>query len=106
MSSNLFNRLTRSFSVQLNLWYASIFILSAGALFLSMYFLLATAIQRKDHEVIESRLKEYSAVYAGGGASALRNWINRSGETRNQKAFFVRLVDPFNNVLYLAAPED
>ena len=106
MSSSLFKRLTRSFSVQLNLWYASIFILSAGVLFLSIYFLLTTAIQRKDHEIIESRLKEYSAVYASGGVSALRNWISRSGDVRNQKAFFVRLVDPFNNVLYLAAPED
>ena len=67
------------FSFRLNLWYASIFILSAVLLFFAAYFLLGTALQRKDREVIESRLKEYAAIYQSGGVSALRAWIARSG---------------------------
>jgi signal transduction histidine kinase len=106
MSSGLLNRLSRSFSVQLNLWYASIFILSAGFLFAAIYLLLASAIQRKDREVIESRLKEYSAIYQSGGPQALRTWISRMGDAQSQRSFFVRLTGPYNNVLILLAPPD
>jgi signal transduction histidine kinase len=106
MSLSLLNRFRRSFSVQLNLWYASIFILSAGFLFAAIYLLLASAIQHKDREVIETRLKEYSAIYQSGGVPALRGWISRMGDAQSQRSFFVRLVGPFNNVLILVAPED
>ena len=77
MSSNLLKRLGRSFSVRLSLWYTSLFMLSAAVLFLLVYFLLASAVQRKDREVIESHLKEYAAIYQSGGVSALRSWISR-----------------------------
>ena len=106
MSSSLPKRLGRSFTVQLNLWYASIFILSAGVLFLAIYLLLASAIQRQDRETIEARLKQYSAVLRSGGVPALRGWISRTGDAENQKSFFVRVVGPFHEVLFLAAPED
>ena len=106
MSSNLLKRLGRTFSVRLSLWYTSIFTLSAAVLFLLVYLLLASALQRKDREVIESHLKEYAAIYQSGGTAALRSWISRSGEAQKDKSFFVRLVGPFNNVLFLTAPED
>src|SRR5438067_13822583 len=106
MSSNPLKCLGRSFSVRLSLWYTSIFTISAALLFLVVYFLLASAVQRKDREVIESHLKEYAAIYQSGGVSALRSWISRSGEAQKQKSFFVRVVGPFRNVLFLTAPED
>ena len=106
MSSNLLRRWGRNFSVRLSLWYTSIFTLSAAVLFLLVYLLLASALQRKDREVIESHLKEYSALYQSGGVGALRSWIARSGEARKEKSLFVRVVGPFNNVLFLTAPEE
>src|SRR5207248_10825711 len=106
MSSNLLKRLGRSFSVRLSLWYTSLFMLSAAVLFLLVYFLLASAVQRKDREVIESHLKEYAAIYQSGGVSALRSWIKRSGDAQKDKSFFVRVVGPFNSVLFLTVPED
>ena len=48
MSSNPPRRLGRMFSFRLNLWYASIFCLSACALFLFLYVLLSVALDRKD----------------------------------------------------------
>src|SRR2546423_1297035 len=101
MSSNPLKRLGRSFSVRLSLWYTSIFTISAALLFLVVYFLLASAVQRKDRELIESHLKEYAAIYQSGGLYALRNWIARSGEADMEKSFFVRV----NNVL-VTAPKD
>ena len=57
MFSNPLNRLGRAFSFRLNLWYASIFTLSACALYFFLYVLLAVAMGNKDREVIESQMK-------------------------------------------------
>lgn len=106
MSSNLVKRLGRTFSFRVNLWYASVFTVSACALFLFLYVLLSAAIGQKDKEVIEAQLKEYAAVYQGGGVSALKNWIYAGNEANRQKSFFVRVVNPFNSVLFARVPED
>ena len=67
MSSNLLERLARSFTFRLSLGYAALFTLSAVVLFGLLYLLLASTLQRKDHEVIEARLRECAAVYDNGG---------------------------------------
>jgi len=95
------------FSFRLNLWYASIFILSAVLLFTAAYFLLGTALQRKDREVIESRLNEYAAIYQSRGISTLRAWIDRSGDAQqSDRPLFVRVVNRFNQILLLVAPPE
>ena len=55
MFSNLVKRFGRTFSFRLNLWYASVFTVSACALFLFLYVLLSAAIGQKDKEVIEAQ---------------------------------------------------
>ena len=105
MSSKLRNW-TSSFGVRLNLWYVTIFVLSSLTLFGAAYLLLANSLQRKDREVIQSRLKEYAAVYQNHGVPGLRSWINRSGDPQQSKSFFVRLTDRYHRVLFLTAPED
>ena len=94
------------FSFRLNLWYASIFILSALLLFWAAYFLLGTALQRKDREVIESRLKEYGAIYQSRGIGPLRAWIADSRDTEGERPLFVRVLSPFGQVLFLTAPQE
>ena len=106
MLSNLPSRLRGSLAFRLNLWYASVFVLSALLLFLLVYLLLVFALQRKDREIIESRLKEYAAIYESGGVSNLRSWIARTGDAQRQKSFFVRVIGPYKNVTFLTAPEE
>jgi signal transduction histidine kinase len=91
------------FSFRLNLWYASLFILSSVFLFMAAYFLLGTALQRKDREVVEARLKEYAAIYQTSGLRALQAWIERGGDAQSERPFFVR-VSRYNQVLFLTAP--
>jgi len=85
MLSNQLRRLRSSFSVRLSLWYTSVFTVSAAVLFLLAYFLLASALQRKDREVIESHLNEYAEIYQRAGLSALQNWIEINGEEHEEK---------------------
>ena len=106
MSSNPLDHLGRKFSFRLNLWYTSIFTLSACALFLLLYVLLSAAIGRKDREVIEAHLKEYAAIYESGGARALNNWLYNTQNAKGQKPFFVRVVSPRNTEVLLVAPEE
>ncbi|HZV36783.1 MAG TPA: HAMP domain-containing sensor histidine kinase [Verrucomicrobiae bacterium] len=105
MFSNPLNRIGRAFSFRLNLWYASIFTLSACALYIFLYVMLAVAMDRKDHEVLSDQLKEYAAVYQNGGTRALSNLIDASRGTRQQQ-FFVRVVNPRVGVLFQSVPED
>jgi signal transduction histidine kinase len=106
MYSKLRSRVLGSFSVRLSLWYALTFVISAGILFVLLYFLLAAALQRKDHEVIETRLKACAAIYESGGLSALQGFVQRSSEAERTRPFFVRVASPSGNALLLNVPED
>src|SRR5512133_3939075 len=100
MSLKLLKSFGRTISFRLNLWYASMFILSAAALFVLLYALLSVAVDRKEREVIEAQIKEYAAIYRTGGLPALRAWTSQSDGNGTHKAFFVRLISPFNTVLF------
>jgi len=106
MSSNWLRRLLGNFSVRLSLWYTSIFTISAAVLFLLAYFLLASALQRKDLELIEAHLKEYSDIYQRAGLSALENWIEINRDDQQARSDFVCVIGPFRNIRYLKAPKD
>ncbi|WP_397385345.1 sensor histidine kinase [Prosthecobacter sp.] len=107
MSSNLFKHWGRSFAVRLTLGYALIFTLSAVVLFGLLYVLLASALERKDREVIDARLKECAAVYSSGGLSALRNLVKlNSTDESKSKSFFVRVTGNLGSVLFVNVPND
>lgn len=106
MFSRQVSRAIHGFAVRLSLWYALTFTLSAGVLFGLSYLLLAAALERKDHEVVETRLKLCAAIYENGGLSALQEFVQRSGEADRAKAFFVRVASATGNALLLNVPED
>ena len=106
MFSGLLDPLRRSVGVKLGLWYALIFALSSGMLFMLAYYLLAAAIGSKDQEVLEAQLKESAAVYETGGLNSLRRWVQDLPEaTRN--TMLVRLENGFTHLaLVVNAPPD
>jgi signal transduction histidine kinase len=105
MFFGLLEPLRRNVGVRLSLWYALIFTLSSLALLTLAYYLLATALESKDREVLEARLKEAAAIYEAGAAGALQNWV-RNQPPQNKNRTFVRLVNLFNNISLICAPED
>jgi signal transduction histidine kinase len=90
----------------LSLWYALLFTVGAAVLFALSYFLLGAALERKDHEVIETRLKACAAMYDSGGIAALQTFVQRSREADRANAFFVRVASPSGNAVLLDVPED
>ena len=95
-----------SFSVELSLGYAVLFTLSAAILFGLIYVLLAKALERKDREVIESKLKECAAVYDNGGLQALRNLVQRTRDADKARPFLVRVTGYRGSVLLYTVPDD
>jgi signal transduction histidine kinase len=104
MSFDLLDRARRDTGVRLGLWYAFIFALGSFALLTLAYYLLAAAVNRKDREVLEARLREFSAVYDNSGLSGLRNALQQ--EEANQQTFYVRLVSAWNDVSFVNVPDD
>jgi signal transduction histidine kinase len=100
------NEFWRSLSLRLSLGYAAIFTVSALLLFVLIYYLLGAAINQKDHDLVEARLREYQAVYQNGGVTALKEWINQVGEAQRQQTFFVRVEKPDQTVLFMILPAD
>jgi signal transduction histidine kinase len=106
MSLKLLKSFGRTISFRLNLWYASVFILSAAALFVLLYALLSVAIDRKERELIEARLKEYATIYRSGGVPALRAWTAQTEGNGAHRAFFVRVLGRFNTTLFMKVPAE
>ncbi len=104
MSFDLIKSARRNIGVRLGLWYAFVFAVSSVTLLMIAYYLLAAAVGRKDREVLEARLQEYAAVYENGGVPALRHTMQQ--EVGDPKAFFVRLVNPWNEASFVNIPGD
>ncbi len=105
MSFGPLDRLRRNIGVKLSLWYALIFVLSSGLLFLFAYYLLASAVGSKDREVLQARLKETATIYQTGGPGALRRWVG-SLSPQNRDATFLRVVNILNISTYYSVPPD
>lgn len=97
--------LRRNIGVRLSLWYALIFTFTGVALLTLAYYLLVAAIRGKDTEVLEARLKEVGTLCEAGGVNALRNWVHSQPQPV-QQTLLVRLVNPFNQVVFASAPQE
>jgi signal transduction histidine kinase len=98
-------RVRGNLGLRLSLWYAFIFTLSSLALLSVAYYLLATALSRKDREVVEARLKEVAAIYNGSGYRGLQNWIS-SQPPQTQHSLYLRLTNPRIGMDFVSFPND
>src|SRR5262245_58596800 len=105
MFSALLDRLRRDIGIRLGLLYAAIFTLSNVALLTLVYYLVAAAFNSKDREVLEARRKEAATLYEAGGVRGLNNWVQSQPEAV-KRSLFVRVVNAFDVVSYVRAPEE
>jgi len=105
MSFGLPEFLRRNIAVRLSLYYALLFAATGVVLFVFAYYLLAAAVSSKDREVLEARMKEIATVYEAGGIGGLRMWVRNQGP-QTQRSLFIRIVNVFNDVAVVSAPED
>ncbi|MBM3844763.1 MAG: HAMP domain-containing histidine kinase [Verrucomicrobia bacterium] len=106
MSLRSLERLTRTLSFRLNAWYACVFVASTVGLYVLLYFLLSSAIEKKDREVIETQLKEFAAIYQSSGLRGMQRRAESTAEGGKTRNYFVRLVDPAGKSYIVSAPPE
>ncbi len=104
MSSKRSRKIGLTFSLKLSLLYALFFVISSLGLFVVAYYLIEGLVEQREQEIIRNRIQEYVAWYAEGGLRALTERFEAQSNTARD-IFFVRVVGPFNNVLFLSIPQ-
>jgi heavy metal sensor kinase len=104
MFSRSLRQLRKKVGFRLTVWYSGIFILSALFLFALAYFLLSSSLSKQDHEAIQWRLEELSALYQTGGRELLEREVTVERKFEKNIPFFIRLSGSDNETLFLHIP--
>lgn len=105
MSSKWTERISQTLGLRLAAWYLGTFLASTLVIGGLTYGLLGTLLEQRDHDVIQSTLREYATRYQAGGLPALARAIELEQRSGTREPLFVRLVGPFEDVLFYSLPE-
>ena len=105
MSSRWVDRLSQALGLRLAAWYLGTFLASTLVIGGLTYGLLATLLETRDHDIIQSTLREYATRYQAGGLPALARAIEVEQRSGTREPLFVRVVGPFQDVLLYSLPE-
>jgi methyl-accepting chemotaxis protein len=83
---------TRTFGLRLALWYATLFVSGAIAIVFVTYYLTASSLAQRDHQIINGKLGDYAAAYLRGGVRVLANTVRAEQQVMPER-LFVRVVD-------------
>jgi len=93
-----------TFSLKLSVLYALFFVVSSGGLFVVAYYVIDNLIEQREREIVRDRIQEYRAWYEEGGLRALKSRFDQQSGTARD-IFFVRIVGPLNQVLFVSFPK-
>lgn len=105
MSSSWIERASQALGLRLAAWYLGTFLASTLVIAGLTYSLLAASLETRDHDIIQSTLREYATRYQAGGLPALARAIEIEQRSGLREPLFVRLVGPFQDVLLYSLPE-
>ncbi len=105
MSSNFRNRIQKSFSFRLILWYAAVSVLAFIVIFALAYHSLSSSLVKEDRKSILSKFNEYGDAYREGELTGLQALIASERDSEKPILFFVRVADSDNITLLLSLPD-
>ena len=105
MSSKWLERVSQALGLRLAAWYLGTFLASTVVIGGLTYGLLASLLESRDHDIIQSTLREYATRYQAGGLPALARAIENEQRSGSREPLFVRLIGPFQDVLLYSLPE-
>lgn len=103
MSSKSSSKVGLTFSLKLSLLYALFFVIASGGLFLVAYYVIDNLAEQREKEIVRDRIQEYRAWFEEGGIRALKARFDEQANPQGD-IFFVRIVGPLNQVLFLKFP--
>jgi signal transduction histidine kinase len=105
MSSRWIERVSQALGLRLAAWYLGTFLASTLVIGGLTYGLLGSLLETRDHDIIQSTLREYATRYQAGGLPALARAIELEQRAGSREPLFVRVVGPFEDVLLYSLPE-
>lgn len=105
MSSRWADRVSQALGLRLAAWYLGTFLASTLVIGGLTYGLLASLLESRDHDIIQSTLREYATRYQAGGLPALARAIEIEQRSGTREPLFIRLVGPYQDVLLYSLPE-
>ena len=105
MSSRWADRISQALGLRLAAWYLGTFLASTLVIGGLSYGLLASLLESRDHDIIQSTMREYATRYQAGGLQALARAIEIEQRSGTREPLFIRLVGPFQDVLFYSLPE-
>ena len=105
MSSRWADRISQALGLRLAAWYLGTFLASTLLIGGLTYGLLASELEARDHDIIQSTMREYATRYQAGGLPALARAIELEQRSGTREPLFIRLVGPFQDVLLYSLPE-
>ncbi len=85
----------RQVGVKMTLGHLFLLLVSSSFLFFLFYYLFSQSLEKKDHEILEARFKEYKAIYTLGGVKALEKYmLSPDLSIKEASSFFVRIENP------------
>lgn len=96
--------MARTLGLRLSLWYATIFVVSTVVLVGLTYWLLATSLTQRDHDIIRATLRDYASRYEAGGARAVEDAVENEQLTGSQERLFVRILGPYSDAVFVSVP--
>src|SRR3982751_4769923 len=93
-----------AFGLRIALWYATLFVSGAIAIVFVTYYLTATSLAQRDHQIIKGKLGDYAAAYSRGGVRVLAATV-RAEQQAAPERLFVRVVDRGVAAVVLSNPD-
>ena len=94
MSFDKINKLRYTLAFRLTLWYAMLFVLSAGIVFFLFYMLIGRVIEQRTDEELLQRRNAFAGVYALQGVDMLQQTAAFQTQAAGEKKMFYRLFYP------------
>jgi len=98
MSLKRLSNLRHSLALRLTLWYAGIFLLSAGIAFAFFYYLITSTIRGRTDQDLLAEVRSFSSVMLSQGIEAVKRQAVLESQAAGEKKIFIQLVYPDGRV--------
>ncbi|MBI5580306.1 MAG: HAMP domain-containing protein [Deltaproteobacteria bacterium] len=98
MSLKRLPSLRHSLALRLTLWYAGIFLLSAGIAFAFFYYLITSTIRGRTDQDLLGEVRSFSSVMLRQGIEAVKRQAVLESQAAGEKKIFIQLVYPDGRV--------
>ena len=98
MSLKRLSSLRHSLALRLTLWYAGIFLLSAGIAFAFFYYLITSTIRGRTDQDLLAEVRSFSSVMLRQGIEAVKRQAVLESQAAGEKKIFIQLVYPDGRV--------